>query len=39
MEVIPYLIVYSAMFVHMHLHSDVDDGIETRIQENTVLGG
>ena len=39
MEVIPYRIVYSAMFVHMHLHSDIDDGIETRIQENTVLGG
>ena len=27
------------MFVHMHLHSAVDDGIETRIQETTVLGG
>ena len=39
MEVIPYFILYSAMFVHMHLHGDIDDGIETRIQENTVHGG
>ena len=39
MEVIPYVIVYSAVFVHLHLHSAVDDGIETHIQETTVHGG